>query len=608
MEREEVSSQKVETRKLRQPIVVVLGHVDHGKTTLLDKIRGTALVKKEPGEMTQEVGASFVPSSVIEKISQPLKKIIKIKLEIPGLLFIDTPGHELFANLRKRGGSVADFAILVVDIVEGFQKQTYESIQILKEKKVPFVVAANKIDRIPGWKPQETTSFLESLSKQSPKVQQLLDEHVYNLVVKLAELGFDAERFDRVKDFTKTVAIVPVSGKTGEGIAELLAMIAGLTQTFMKGKLKYAEGPAKGVVLEVKEEPGIGHTIDVIIYDGVLHKNDMFVVAGLNGPIVTRIRAILVPKPLQDLRMAKVDLMPIDEIQAAAGVKISAPGLEYALAGSPFIVVSNESEAEKVKEQIEEEVNAVRFYDATVNGVIVKADSIGSLEAIVSELRRRNIPVRLADVGPVSKRDVMEAELVKEAAKEYAIIAAFKVKPLQGVEVPQGIHLVQDNIIYQLIDNVEKTINNIKESEMRKTLDKLVLPGKFKILPGYVFRRSDPVIVGVEVLGGIIKPKFPVMDAEGRAIGEIQQIQENKKSVEKAEKGAEVAVSIKGNVMVGRQIDEGDVLYTDVPKEDLETLLTKYPDIVTDDMRDVIKEIIKIKRVKDPTYGLGLKI
>ena len=597
-----------ETRKLRQPIVVVLGHVDHGKTTLLDKIRGTALVKKEPGEMTQEVGASFVPKSVIESLAQPLRKIINVKLEIPGLLFIDTPGHELFANLRRRGGSVADFAILVVDIVEGFQKQTYESIQILRERKVPFVVAANKIDRIPGWKPQDTSSVLSSLNKQSPQVRDFLDQYVYKLVVQLAEVGFNSERFDRIKDFTKYVTIVPVSGKTGEGIAELLTLIAGLAQTYMKGKLKYAEGPARGVVLEVKEEPGVGHTIDVILYDGILRKNDQFVIAGLNGPIVTKVRSIFVPRPLSDIRFAKTELTAIDEIQAAAGVKISAPGLEEALAGSPFIVANSDAEVEAAKKQIEEEIKGVRFYDSTINGIIVKADSIGSLEAIVNELRRRKIPVRLADVGPISKRDLFEAELVKKEAKEYALIGAFKVKPLPGLEIPSDVKLVSSNIIYQLIEEIEKIVQLAKETDKRRTLDKLILPAKFKILPGYVFRRSDPVIVGVEVLGGILRAKSPVMDSEGRPIGEIQQIQDNKRPVEQVSKGSEVAVSIKGNVMVGRQIDEGDVLYTDVPKEDLEILLTKYSDFVTDDMKEVIKEIIAIKRAKDPTYGLGLKL
>ncbi|QGR18832.1 translation initiation factor IF-2 [Stygiolobus azoricus] len=595
-------------KKLRQPIVVVLGHVDHGKTTLLDKIRGTAVVKKEPGEMTQEVGASFVPTSVIEKLAEPLKKIFPIKLEIPGLLFIDTPGHELFSNLRKRGGSVADIAILVVDITEGFQKQTIESIEILKNRKVPFLVAANKIDKIPGWRVQNTYSFLESFSKQREDVKNYLDGLVYNLVSQLAEQGFSSERFDRIKDFTKTVAIVPVSGKTGEGIAELLALLAGLTQNYMKNKLKFAEGPAKGVILEVKEIQGLGHTIDVIIYEGVLKKNDIIVLGGINGPIITKVRSILVPKPLQDIKVVKTDLTPIDEVYAAAGVKIYAPDLENALAGSPLFAVDDESKIEEFKKIIQEEISSVRYYNASVAGVVVKADSLGSLEAIVTALQQKKIPIRLADIGPISKRDITEAELTSQEAKEYGLIAAFRVKPLPGIEIPAKIKLIYGEIIYQLIDDIEKYIIDVKESEKRRTLDSLVLPGKFRILPGYVFRRSDPVIVGVEVLGGIIKPKSSLIKKDGRKVGEIQQIQDNKKTVEKATKGMEVAVSIKGNVMVGRQIEEGDVLYTDVPKEDLEILLTKYKDIITDDMKEVIKEIINIKKISDPTYGLGITL
>lgn len=587
---------------------MVLGHVDHGKTTLLDKIRGTAVVKKEPGEMTQEVGASFVPTSVIEKLAEPLKKIFPIKLEIPGLLFIDTPGHELFSNLRKRGGSVADIAILVVDITEGFQKQTIESIEILKNRKVPFLVAANKIDKIPGWRVQNTYSFLESFSRQREDVKNYLDGLVYNLVSQLAEQGFSSERFDRIKDFTKTVAIVPVSGKTGEGIAELLALLAGLTQNYMKNKLKFAEGPAKGVILEVKEIQGLGHTIDVIIYDGVLKKNDIIVLGGINGPIITKVRSILVPKPLQDIKVVKTDLTAIDEVYAAAGVKIYAPDLENALAGSPLFAVDDESKIEEFKKIIQEEISSVRYYNASVAGVVVKADSLGSLEAIITALQQKKIPIRLADIGPISKRDITEAELTSEEAKEYGLIAAFRVKPLPGIEIPTKIKLIYGEIIYQLIDDIEKYIIDVKESEKRRTLDSLVLPGKFRILPGYVFRRSDPVIVGVEVLGGIIKPKSPLIKKDGRKVGEIQQIQDNKKTVEKATKGMEVAVSIKGNVMVGRQIEEGDVLYTDVPKEDLEILLTKYKDIITDDMKEVIKEIINIKKISDPTYGLGITL
>jgi translation initiation factor eaIF-5B len=592
--------------KLRQPIVVVLGHVDHGKTTLLDKIRGTAIVKKEPGEMTQEVGASFVPSSVIEKLAEPLKNVIPVKLEIPGLLFIDTPGHELFSNLRKRGGSVADIAILVVDITEGIQKQTIESIQILKEKKVPFIVAANKIDKIPGWKPYENEPFTYSLKKQAAATQKSIDNYVYKLVLQLAELGFNSERFDRVRDFTKYVTIVPVSGKTGEGIPELLALLAGLTQHYMKTRLRVAEGPAKGVVLEVKEEQGLGHTIDVIIYDGILKRNDTILLGGINGVITTKVRNIFVPAPLHDMRIAKSGFRSIDEVVAAAGVKISAPGLEEALAGSPLYSVDSFEKIEEFKKSIEEEMSQVRF-SKNISGIVVKADSLGSLESLVAAFERLGIPVRVADIGPISKRDVMEAELSGKESEELNLIAAFRVKVLPGLDVSK-VKIIYSDIIYQLIDEVQRYLTEVRERKKRRTLDSLILPGKIKLLPGYVFRRSDPVIVGVQVLGGIIRPKYPLMKEDGKRIGEVLGIQDNKKNVDKATAGMEVALSIRGNIMVGRHIQEGEVLYTDVPADDLETLFTNFREVVTDDMLQVVKEIIKIKRTENPLYGATIQL
>jgi len=430
--------------------------------------------------MTQEVGASFVPSYIIEKLAEPLKKVIPIKLQIPGLLFIDTPGHEYFSNLRRRGGSVADIAILVVDITEGLQKQSIESIQILRERKVPFLIAANKIDKIPGWKSTNDIPFLASIEKQRNDVKVYLDNLVYNLVSQLANLGFSAERYDRIKDFTKTVAIVPVSAKTGEGIADLLALLAGLTQRYLETRLKFAEGPAKGVILEVKEDPGLGHTIDVIIYDGVLKKNDTIILGGINGIIITKVRGIFVPRPLQDMKLSKYDLTPIDEVYAAAGVKLSAPNLEEALAGSPLYVIEDESKVEQYKQQIEEEIKEVRLY-SDIDGIVLKADSLGTLEALISALQREGIPIRLADIGPISKRDVIEASIVAQRSKEYGIIAAFRVKLLQGIDT-SGVKILYNEIIYQLIEDIKKHINEIREAEKRRTFDTLILPGKIKIL------------------------------------------------------------------------------------------------------------------------------
>jgi translation initiation factor 5B len=574
----------------------VLGHVDHGKTTLLDRIRGTAIVKKEPGEMTQHVGASFVPLSVIEEIVKPLKKMFPIKLTIPGLLFIDTPGHEIFANLRRRGGAVADFAIVVVDLVEGVMPQTIESIEILMSRKVPFLIAANKIDRVTGWKPVSTLSFVESARSQSPKVLEELDRYIYRLAGQLMSMNIPSERFDRIKDFTKAIAIVPVSAKTGEGISELLAVLAGLVQRYLVKKIMYAEGPAKGVVLEVKEISGLGTCIDVIIYDGIIAKGDTIVVGGIPEPVVTHVRSLLMPRPLEEIRVSSAELVPIDEVAAAAGVRVVAPNLENAVAGAPLYVAKSKEEIDQLVAKVREEVGSVRF-SKSINGVIVKADTLGTLEALVSALERRGIPVRLADVGPLTKREVLEASLVSKEDRYLGVILLFNVGMLPDAEEvarAENVMIFRDRIMYRLIEAYEKWVVDEKSREAEREFSRLVLPAKIRVLPGYVFRRSEPAIVGVEVLAGILRPGSRLMRADGRSLGEVMQIQSMGKPVSEAKKGERVAVSIRGNVMVGRQFDEGDILYTEPGENDLTILIEKFPNMMTEDMVEATKEIAEI--------------
>ncbi len=594
------------SKPLRQPIVVVLGHVDHGKTTLLDRIRGTAVARREPGEITQHVGASVVPARVIEEIAEPLKKIIPVKLRIPGLLFIDTPGHELFTNMRRRGGSVADFAILVVDINEGLKEQSIESLEILKQRRVPFLVAANKIDRIPGWKTQPNQPFIISMKKQSKQALELLDEKIYRLMGELGTQGFSSDRFDRIKDFTRTVAIVPVSGKTGEGIPELLAVLAGLTQQYLAQRLVYAEGPGKGVILEVKEETGLGHTIDIILYDGIIRRGDTIVLGSLEGPIVTKVRALLMPKPLQEIRSPEDRFIRVDEVSAASGVKIAAPNLEKAVAGSPIYVVWKEEEIENVKKRVIEEIESARL-KTDKSGVVVKADTLGTLEAVVEALKRNNIPVREADVGPITKRDVLEAIVSKEEDKTLGVILGFNVKVLKDAEEEASkndIKIIVNNIIYKLIDDYVEWRRKTKELERLKELESLVRPAKIRIIPGYIFRRSEPAVVGVEILGGLLKPGAPLMREDGKKLGQVMQIQDRGNPVKEARVGMQVAISIRGNIMIGRHVDEGDIMYTDIPNNHVKELLTKFKNELSNDELMVLKEIIQIKRKTNPFYGL----
>lgn len=590
---------------IRQPIVCVLGHVDTGKTLLLDKIRKTSVQAREAGGITQHIGASFFPVDTLKQLVGPLLSMVKSEIEIPGLLVIDTPGHEAFTNLRKRGGGAADIAILVIDILRSFEAQTYECIEILKARKTPFLVAANKIDRVPGWKSYSDTPFLRAYQAQDPYVRQDLDTKLYDIIGVFSRLGFKTDRFDRIKDFTKTVAIVPTSAKTGEGITDLLMVLIGLTQQHLKKRLQTTEGPAKGTVLEVKEEPGLGLTLNTIIYDGILQKDDLIVVGGKEKPIVTRIRAILVPKPLDEIRDPRDKFSSVDSVSAAAGVKIVAPDLEGALAGAPLYGVSEGEEPEKYVRLVSEEIEKIRIV-TNVEGIVLKADTLGSLEAIAENLKGNGVPIRLADVGDISKRDVTEASVVKEHEPLYGVILAFNVKILPDAEEEASIKDVQvfrEKIIYHLIDNYLSWLKTQREAKFEQEFDNLVKPAKIRILEGYVFRRAKPAIVGVEILAGNIKPKSVLVRAEdGEEIGEIQQIQEKGKALPEAGKGMQVAISM-DKPIVGRHIFEKDTLYVKVPEPHAKVLLTTFMDKLTTEEQEALNEYTNLKRKKTPFWA-----
>lgn len=590
---------------LRQPVVVVLGHVDSGKTSLLDKIRGTFVQSREAGGITQHIGASFFPIEIIQKLTGPLfKKLISHDNSIPGLLVIDTPGHEVFANLRVRGGSAADLAVVVVDVNKGFEPQTIESINILKNRKVPFVVAINKVDRITGWKKGITNFITEEIKVQPKEVQLDLDNKMYSVLGSLSQLGFSSEAFWRVKDFTKEVALVPVSASSGVGIPELLTVLVGLSQQFMVKKLERHEGSAKGIVLEVNEEVGLGPSANVILLDGIIKQGDSIVVAKRDSVIVTRIKSLLLPKPLDEMRDPRDKFRHVKMVISAAGLKITSPDLEGVIAGSPLYGLSAPDDEPRIKSLVESEVKSA-IINTDSNGIILRCDTIGSIEAISEMLRKENIPIRSADIGQISRKDIMTASAVKEKDRYFGVILGFNVKVLEDAERESNereVKIFNEKVIYNLVRSYTDWVSYQKNHEDSILFNELSPICKFEFMKGYVFRRSDPAVFGAEISIGRMKQKMSIMNPEGKKVGVIHQIQDKGKSIEEATRGMQVAVSVNGP-QIGRQINEGDVFYTYLDSRQAKLLLNRFNHRLDEEEKIILNLIVSIRRKTDPAFG-----
>ncbi|MFX0090156.1 MAG: translation initiation factor IF-2 [Candidatus Hodarchaeota archaeon] len=585
---------------IRSPITVILGHVDSGKTSLLDKVRGTIVQLKEVGGITQHIGASFFPSSTVEAL---VANIRDIKLEIPGVLIIDTPGHASFMNLRTRGASMANFAILVVDVLDGVQPQTMESLRILRQNKVPFLIALNKIDRLGGWESFPDIPLIESIPKQHKNVREHLQNVIYELQTDLGSFGFDCDRFDNIKDFRKKIAIIPTSAKTGEGIPEMFLVLVGLTQAFLKSQLElHVSGSGVGSVLEMKEETGLGKTINVILYDGVIKRGDRILVAGMEGVLLTTVKALLLPSELDEIRDPRDRFVNVNSVTAAVGLKIvGGTSLEKVVAGSPLYVVKSDEEATQLSEELTAEINRFRV-QTDEEGIILKADSLGTLEAIVQYLRERGIKIRWADVGKISRRDIIEASIAKERDEQYGVVLAFQTAILPDAReeaYKQKIKIFSNDIIYRLHEDYEEWLNELEEQREREAIKDITYPAKIKMLP-YIFNAKDPAIVGVEVLSGKLTSKVNLIGLDNRKIGTLRQIQSENKTVSEAKVGEQVAVSIQGPT-ANRNLKAGDMMLVDVSEKDA-IRIQQLRKFFSPSVLETLDQLIEIKRKFDSRF------
>lgn len=588
---------KSATAYTRHPIVSVLGHVDHGKTSVLDKIRGTKVFDREAGAITQHIGASEVP---LETIYQRCGVILKgKKFTVPGLLCIDTPGHHAFSSLRKRGGQLADIAVLVVDMTEGLMPQTVEAIQILRSTKTPFIIAANKVDRCAGWSTADRP-FILNVRDQGPTAQASFDEHFYKLIAALYGLGLNAERYDRISDFTKNIAIVPTCAKSGEGIPDLLAMLVGLAQKFLENRLETdEETPGEGTVLEVKQDQGLGMVLDVILYAGSIRKDDTILVGTRGEPLETRIKALLKPAPLDEMRDSRKPFRPVTQVTAASGLKLIVPDAEGVVAGAPLRVLSEDNydaAFEAVESASKPQV------DLSETGVFVKSDTIGGLEALALLLKDRQVPIRRAEVGDISRRDVVEAASMTEPLSR--ILLGFNVKMLPDVETEaanRDLPVYTEPVIYALVDRYDAWVKEQKDRIEKANREEHIHPCKILFLRDHSFRMRDPAVFGVRVLAGRLLAGRRLIREDGKPIGNVKSIQKDKRSVEEAKLGDEVAISVPG-VTIGRQIEEGDILHMDIPESDAKWLLQKGD--ISPQEKDVLMELIRVRRKEDRYWGL----
>ncbi|KAG5833233.1 hypothetical protein ANANG_G00273750 [Anguilla anguilla] len=600
--RRQENMRNINQDKLRSPVVCVLGHVDTGKTKILDKLRHTHVQDGEAGGITQQIGATNVPLETIVEQTKMVKNFDRENIKIPGMLIIDTPGHESFSNLRNRGSSLCDIAILVVDIMHGLEPQTLESINLLKEKKCPFIVALNKVDRLYDWKKSPETDVAATLKKQKKNTKDEFDERTKAVILEFAQQGLNAALFFENKDPRTFVSLVPTSAHSGDGMGNLIALLVELTQTMLARRLAHCD-ELRAQVMEVKALPGMGTTIDVILINGCLREGETIIVPGVEGPIVTQIRGLLLPPPLKELRV-KNQYEKHKEVSTAQGVKILGKDLEKTLAGLPLLVAHKEDEIPVLRDELVRELKqTLSSIKLEEKGVYVQASTLGSLEALLEFLRTSKVPYAGINIGPVHKKDVMKASAMLEHDPQYAVILAFDVKverESQEMADSLGVRIFSAEIIYHLFDAFTKYREDYKKQKQEEFKHIAVFPCKLRILPQFIFNSRDPIVMGVIVEAGVLRQgTLLCVPSKGFVdIGIITSIEINHKAVDSAKKGQEICVKIEpipgeSPKMFGRHFEATDIIVSKITRASIDALKNWFRDEMQKSDWQLIMELKK---------------
>ena len=590
----------IDNMTLRAPIVCILGHVDTGKTKILDKLRRSNVQLGEAGGITQQIGATFLPIENFKDHIAKLNPKFRIPLKIPGILLIDTPGHASFQNLRSRGSSLCDIAVVIINIMKGIEKQTLESLDLLRQRRTPFIIALNQMDRIYQWKSTEFGAFRDSLDKQKNSQKREFNKLVQDNITQLIKNNLNTALYDENDNMKEYINLVPTSAITGEGMPDLIGLLSFLSQKYLLRKIEF-KNEVQCTILEVKVLESIGTTIDVILVNGTLKVGDKIIIGGLFGPIKTQIKIILTPHPMKEMRV-KCEYDRHDVIKGAIGVKLFCPDLENALAGSPLYVYKTEDEADQYSNEITKDFNSIvkDFLSKTGKGIMVQASTLGSLEAILTFLHEQKIQVSVVGVGNLNKKDVIKMQTMhakqENPLKEDLVILAFDNKVIpeaQQFADANNIKIFNDNIIYHLFDSY---IDFKKECALERKKQKekeAIFPCILKIV--MFINKKDPLIIGVDVVEGILKVGTPLYCPEKKiSIGVVEGMEKSYKPINNV-RPVDGSVSIRmkvadSSLTAGRHFDEKCTFISHITRNSIDALKEYFRDDMTnDDWKTVIK-------------------
>lgn len=559
---------------LRSPITCIMGHVDVGKTSLLDKIRNTNVQEGEVGGITQQIGASFIPVETIQKM------IGNNNIQVPGLLMIDTPGHEAFSNLRTRGTKLCDIAFIIVDLMHGIEPQTIESINILRENDIPFIIAVNKVDRLFGWNSIPYRMIEESLT-ENPQCASEFKNRLDGIILQINQLGINAKLFWENDSLEDTVSICPISARTGEGVGDLLELLAITSQPVFEEELKC-------IVMEKALQPGFGTVIDVIIINGTLKKNDKIIISTSDGPIETVIKNLLTPPPNRESRV-KSEYIHNESVKGALGVKLIATNLNNIIVGSQIYLSSHPSEEHEIPE-----VPVSTAFKLVDEGVSIHASTQGSLEALYTFLQQNSVPVSEVIIGDVKNKHVSK---ILKPKKEHNVILAFNVHIDKSIQDEKEITIFSDETIYRLYEQYIKYRDEIIRIRKEEASNFMVFPCKLQILPKHIYNKTGPIVFGVKVLEGSLhfgtKLCIPSLNL---TIGQVIGIQHNSKDILIAKKDMEVCIKVENTettIIYGRHFDDKNILCSEINRKSIDVLKEHFKEQIT---KEELQLLIQLKK------------